>query len=400
VGVTEEFMQKVRNNEEWVFKDGSHVQARVIFEQISSSAHYCGEPGIIFLDNFHKDNPVPSVRYTSVAPCAEIGLAPGEVCQFNYINLANMIIEKEPGKFDIDFDSLSSATRLLTRLLDNAVEISIANALASPDVIASKRRIGIGICGFADLLLKLHLPYGSRKSISILSEILSSINYHSKMASVELAQQRGKFPAFHESRYLDPVWRSRFQKYPTSQVSSKMWRALSSMIREHGIRNACTTILPPTSLSSRLLHASQSIEPLFSLLDAEGNLREEVKAEIQMKLNKAKVTPKRQKSIFTAIEKKGCISEDIKEIPLKTKALFAIGCQICWTRHVSTLAKAARYIDESVSKTINLPQCASLETARACFQAAYRHKLKGITIFRDGCLQERQMKKASCTYRH
>ena len=130
VGITDAFMHAVQEDQEWTFKNGEKRSAKEIFQAIVDSAHYCGEPGMVFMDSFKKDNPVPSLEYKSVAPCAEIAMAPGEVCQFSYLNLAEMVQKQKGGSLTFDFETLKQTTTLLTQLLDNGVELSIENAVA------------------------------------------------------------------------------------------------------------------------------------------------------------------------------------------------------------------------------------------------------------------------------
>ncbi len=389
VGVTNVFMEAVQHDEEWTFNDQTKVPAKIIFEAIAAGAHHCGEPGLIFFDHFQEDNPLPSLVYKSVAPCAEIAMAPGEVCQFSYINVAAMVQDLPDSSASFDFKTLQHTAALLTRLLDDGVEISIANAVSDAAIIADKRRISIGICGFADLLIKLKMQYGSDESLILLKEILSVVQYYSKKASVELAASRGPFPAFGQSRYCDYGWVSRFQAYPTEQVSSEMWQTLASRITQIGIRNAGTTALPPTGVSSRIIHTSQSIEPLFSLLEDSFCLRRDLQTELIDIFQSANVDAERQTAIFKEITDKGTIPEEMLEIPDQIKKTFLTASQIAWESHLRILGEAKNYLDESVSKTVLLPKITPATTVKKCFLQAYRIKLKGITIFRNGCLQEK-----------
>ena len=390
VSVTDAFMEAVEKNQEWIFSDQTKERAGRIFDEIVESSHFCGEPGIVFIDNFTRDNPVPTLEYKSVAPCAEIAMAPGEVCQFSYVNLSEMVHKGPREELLFDFDALMNTSVLLTRLLDNGVEISIDNAVADGEVIASKRRISLGVCGFADLLLKLGIPYGSKRSLNLLGEIMSVINYHSKKVSVELAQSRGRFPSFGISRYLDRKWASRFSKYPTQHVSAVMWEKLASQIALHGIRNSGTTAIPPTGVSSRVIHSSQSIEPLFTLLDNQQHLRLDVKDALVKGMKRKHISELRQQEVFQSIEKKGFIPSSMSEIPLKLKRLFSVAGEVPWQKHLTILKRLSQYIDESVSKTVNFSHDTEVSVVRSCFLSAYHSHLKGLTVFRDGCLQERK----------
>ncbi len=377
VGITDSFMEKLTNPNT---PTDQKEQVQLIFNKIVESAHYCGEPGILFVDRFEEHNPVPDFKYKSVAPCAEVAMSPGEVCQFSYINLAALLSKTDDGSLSFDFQRLVKVTRLLTRLLDNSVEISIQNAIANPEAIAEKRKIGIGVCGFADLLLKLGMPYGSKESQQLIAEILSIINYHSKTSSIKLGQSKGVFPSFTKSRYQQTEWTERFGQYPTQHITTKMWQQLAQKIATQGLRNASTTALPPTGLSSRILGVSQSIEPLFTLHDSDQSLRHEAVLALQSTTSPEKIQH---------IANQGYISDEKTEIPDSICKLLRTITQISAQEQLAMVGIIQRYVDESVSKTTNLPNKATPDDVKQCFIEAYRLGLKGMTIFRDNCLQER-----------
>ena len=159
VAVTEFFMEAVRDRRQWYFRDGSSISADYLMREIATAAHDCADPGLVDMERMQKDNPTPSVgQYVSTTPCAEVGLAPGETCQFGYLNLGKFLSWKD-GKSSIDYNELESATRLLTRILDNALEVSIGrySTPESKRIMSAKRKIGIGICGLADMLAFMEL---------------------------------------------------------------------------------------------------------------------------------------------------------------------------------------------------------------------------------------------------
>ena len=160
-------------------------------------------------------------------------------------------------------------------------------------------------------------------------------------------------------------------------------------ITQDGIRNAGTTALPPTGLSSRIIHTSQSIEPLFSLLDNSFCLRRDLQTELIGIFQSANVEAERQTAIFREITDKGAIPEEMQEIPDWIKKIFLTASQIAWESHLRMLKVAKNYLDASVSKTVLLPKLTPVSTVKACFLQAYQDRLKGITVFRKDCLQER-----------
>lgn len=377
VSITDDFMQELKNGSK---------KAKKIFKAIAESAHYCGEPGILFMNKFEKDNPTPEIKYHSVAPCAEIAMAPGEVCQFSYINLSEFIKNK-----NFDFDELIRATKKLTRLLDNSVEISIQNAVADPEIIASKRRIGIGLCGLADLFIKLNMKYDSKEAGDLSSDIMATINYYSKQASLNLAQERGKFSLFDKSRYKDKDWTLRKNK-KTNHVGPDMWEKLWEDIAKHGLRNAGTTALPPTGTSSRLVDTSASIEPRFTLTNNSGQLLPQIKQQITEILQDKKYSQKNIDKQIRKIEIKGSV-QGFDFIPEEKQKIWATASQININGHFKILEAVQNQLDESVSKTFNLPRSASAKDVEKLLLQAYKKNFKGITVFRDGCLQERNKNK-------
>lgn len=396
VKITDAFMQAVKSDADWELVDNAGVvtekiRAKDLFSMIAESAHYCGEPGILFMERFERDNPVPSLSYASVAPCAEIAMAPGEVCQFSYINLGQLTIEKN-GTIQVNYPELKKLVSLLVRVLDDCVQVTIDNTTNGHEqTIAKKRRVGVGICGTADLLSKLKLPFDSVDAAKTISNILSIINYHSKIVSCQLAQKRGAFPAFPESRYLNRDWSMRFKERSCNDmVSEKMWDTLWQEICRVGLRNAGTTALPPTGTSSRLIQASTSIEPLFSLTDDRQQLLKPIEESIRKELSAQDFDLSAQNEVIERIRKRGYFSdsEDV-EISKELKSIYKVGNQISPKSHIHFVAQIQKHIDESVSKTVNLPQHCTVEEVKKIFLSAYNNGLKGVTVFRDQCLSER-----------
>lgn len=206
--LTDEFMDKAKNNESYdlVTSDGRKVDempAREVLQKIAEAAHYCGEPGILFPERFEEENPTPDYKYEGYSPCGEIAMAKGETCQFSYINLANFVLE-EGKKFD--FHRLAQVVRDLTRALDDTIECSIKHSMSPSTVVSDKRRIGIGVCGLADMFFKLRLGYDSEEAVLLAENILSAIDFHSKLESIQLASERGAFPFFQKSRFAAKDW--------------------------------------------------------------------------------------------------------------------------------------------------------------------------------------------------
>lgn len=381
VDVPESLWLAIVNNDEWKLRDGQVMDARHILELIAQTAYECADPGIIFLDRLNSDNPVPGVgEYTSVAPCAEVGLVEGETCQFGYINLAKFLSSE--GK--INLDDLRKASYLLVRALDNALEISVDSYAfdQSRKIMSAKRKIGVGICGLADLLMVLKLPYDSEEGREIASDVIAFINYQTKLASVELAKKRGSFGAMNSivgCRYNEnPGYiEQRYGGKNSEYVSVEEWHRLGEYIRETRLLRNCSTIaLPPTGRSGLVVGASTGVEPHFTLRGSEGILS----IVLDCLKSEGLDDPENIQTIYTT----GSCAQT--SLPEDVKRVFATATEISPLGHLGMVAALQTFVDEAISKTINLPNTASYKDVLEIYEIAGQMGLKGITIYRDGSL--------------
>lgn len=306
-----------------VSMNGEEIPSSVLIEEIAKSIHADGEPGLVLIDRLNESNQAPNTgEYKTLAPCAEVGLIEGETCQFSYINLGEFINGDQ-----VDYPALEMTIRTVVRFLDNAVEYNIKHFTdqLSRDVSIARRKVGLGVCGFADLLAKLRVDYCSDDARKLAENLFSFINFISKIESMELAKERGAFGAFKESKYMSSE--NIIQTYsniPTETVSREMWLELGEEIKKHGLRNCSTIAIPPTSRSSLIIGASPSIEPYF---------------------------------------------DEMLEIPP--------------TEQLMMIDSIQKFTDESISKTINVPESTTVEEIKQILMMALKMNLKGITIFRD-----------------
>lgn len=384
VNIGEEFMAALAGDQLFTLRDGTTAPASLLWGEIVQAAWQCGDPGVLFLDRYNDDNPTPSVgRYSTTAPCAEVGLAPGESCVFGYLNLGGFLNgQHKPG---IDFELLSEVTRLLVRVLDDALERSLDcyPTPASQAVMRAKRRIGIGIVGFADLLIRLGVPYDAPTATRILQDILIMVTFASKMASMELAQERGSFLAFAQSRYaLTSDFLSRkYGGVSTDAVSVQDWQALEQRIRATGsLRNASTTALPPSGRTSLLLDASSSLEPWFSLFDLAGKLKPDLVDLVERHCG----TGNQAHRLLTTIASRGTCQ--LPDVPTTIQALVKCATELHPMDHLRVVAAAARCVDDSASKTVNLPSDASPYVVSDVFLTSWWSGLKAISVYRDGAI--------------
>lgn len=371
VDTPELFWLSAASGSQWLLRDGSLVSASALLDLIVESAHHCADPGVVFMDRINRDNPIPGAgQYASVAPCAEVGLVPGETCQFGYINLGAFVAN---GSFQID--DLRRTTALLTRALDDCMEISLnAYQIAvSREVVGLRRKIGIGVCGVADMLIRLGLPYDSDEGRSFVKDVVAFINYASKVASHELGKDRGSFRAMdllYGCRHTEnPTYISqRYGSHPTRWVSEADWFDLGERIRTtRFLRHSSTIALPPTGRSGLVINASTGVEPLFSLKDPDGNVQKVVQEVVA------------DQSTLEHIAQTGTLPEWIDR---KLKRLLVTSTDISAADHLEMVAALQGVVDESISKTINLRAEATVSEVREIYEKAYLLGLKGMTMYR------------------
>lgn len=389
VNTPESFWFAVKNDLLWRLRNGDVVYAKELFQLMAHSAHACADPGIIFMERINRDNPVPaSGTYHGVAPCAEVGLSSGETCHFGYINLGAFCRGK-----DLDFDGIMDATKTMVRALDNCLEISIPSfsTKISADIVRQRRKIGVGICGLADALVFCEIPYASVLAREFARDIVAYINYHSKIASHELAKERGSFgamSAFFGCKYTENpnFLEIKYGDLNTLLVSKQEWKKLGSVIKySKMLRNSSTVALPPTGRSALIIDASTGIEPMFSLLRCDGSIATPVKHALRSLLKKEYETE--------ILNGNGLGSW----CDLQKRTLLSTSIEISTRDHLLMVAALQPTVDESISKTINIPSDAKISEVENIYLQAYTLNLKGITMYRDGTLpfQPRKLQKTT-----
>jgi len=397
VDVTEDFMDRAAQSQSFTLLDGTEVDAAELLQLIANNAWYNGDPGLVFLDRMNRDNALEGMsRYVSTPPCAEMGMAEGETSQFGYLNL-HRFVRKTGITAAIDYDTLKGVTESLTRVLDNAIEYSLPHypAPISAKIAQMKRKMGIGICGLADMLLALKLPYDSQEARDVARDVIAFINYTSKCASVALANERGScqamnFPLVNKyvsGRFLE----EKYMPYPTRTVSAHEWEELAKTIREtRKLRNIATTALAPTGRSSILLGVTSSIEPLFSIFASDGSFHSSVSALLRQELE-------RNEQMLQHIQQEvACTGsfQDVEILSTSTRNCLKTAKEIAPLDHlrmVADLAGIYGVTDESASKTVNLPSTATVADINAIFLSAWRLGLKNISVYRDKTLAKQPM---------
>ncbi len=365
VALTEEFMVKVKNNEDYDLynpKDGkiaSRKNARKVFDLIVNMAWKNGDPGIVFLDRINQDNPTPQIgEMESTNPCGEQPLLPYEACNLGSLNLAKMTKDVN-GSVVVDYNKLKKTVHRCTHFLDNVIN---ANHYPLPEIdtmVKNNRKIGLGVMGYADMLIDMNIPYDSYEALKLADEVMNFINKETKIKSMELAKKKGEFPNFKGSIYDE------------------------AGLPE--IRNSTTTTIAPTGTISIISNTSSGVEPIFAVSYFRNVMDNDILVEVNPRFEKiAKERGFYSEDLMAKIAEHGTI-KNIEEIPEDVRKLFSTAHDISPEWHLRTQAAFQKHTDNAVSKTVNFSHDATAEDIAKAYFLAYELGCKGVTVFRDGC---------------
>lgn len=363
VAITDDFMKKLNNDEEYELinprtkKVVRKVKAREIFDLIVEHAWLNGEPGVIFIDTINKYNPTPEIgTIESTNPCGEQPLLPYESCNLGSINLGKMVIHRAD-TFEIDWQRLKYVTETAVHFLDNVIDANQYPIEKIKEMTLSNRKIGLGVMGWADMLFQLKIPYDSKEALLLAEKVMSFIKKTAVETSQKLAQKRGPFPNFERSIFKNETPR----------------------------RNATLTTIAPTGSIGIIANASTGIEPVFALAFVRKNiLGGEELFEVNPYFKQALIAEGLySKELIQEVIEKGSL-KNIKGIPESLKRIFVTAMDIPAEMHVRMQAAFQKYVDNAVSKTINLPNSATKEDVAKVYLLAYKLGCKGVTVYRDG----------------
>ncbi len=357
VGITDAFMEALAQDGQYDIinpKDKAvvdRIAAREVWDEIIQGAWHSGEPGVVFLDRLNAANPTPKVaEIESTNPCGEQPLLPYESCNLGSINLSKFVLNGL-----IDWDELAQTIHTAVHFLDNVIDANNYPLPAIADMTKSNRKIGLGVMGFADLLMMLNIPYNSNAAVDMAEKVMKFVNDTGRAASMKLAEQRGAFPNFAESIFGDgPL-----------------------------MRNATITTIAPTGSISIMAGCSSGIEPVFAFAFVRNVLDDEHLIEVHPAFEQL-------------MKEKGLYSQDLMETVSKEgnvhsaflskaiKEVFVTAHDITPIWHMRIQAAFQKYVDNAVSKTVNFTEDATKEEVADVFRLAYEHGCKGVTIYRDG----------------
>ena len=366
VGITEKFMEAVAKGEDYELRDPSSglvtgtLSAKEVYDKIVDSAWRTGEPGIVFLDRLNRDNVTPTLgEIESTNPCGEQPLLPYESCNLGSINLVRHLKKTESG-YEIDWDRLKKTVHSAVHFLDNVIDVNKYPLPEIDRVTKLTRKIGLGIMGFADMLLYLGVPYNSEEGVETAQKLMAFIEKEGKDASAKLAETRGAFPLFNESTLAGGV----------------------------PVRNATVTTIAPTGTLSIIAGVSSGVEPVFAFAYIrnimDGTHFIETNAILKERLERSGLL---SDELMSRIAKEGTLAH-IPGLPEEIKRVFVCAHDVSPIWHIRMQAAFQDHTDNAVSKTVNFVSSATREDVSEVYQLAWRLGCKGTTIYRDGSRAE------------
>jgi ribonucleoside-diphosphate reductase alpha chain len=398
VAITDKFMDAYLNGTDYELinpKDNSvagKMSAKKVFDMIVDGAWRNGEPGIIFIDTMNYDNPTPQIgAIESTNPCGEVPLLPFEACNLGSINLG-MMVTSENGKTVVDWNLLGETTKTAIRFLDNVIAINNYPLPQISEMVQNNRKIGLGVMGWADMLMKMGISYASEEGTHLGSQIMEFIDYVSKCESVELSKERGRFGNFEGSIYdSEDYLYNKYKGKSAGIITDDQWKDLDSQIKQFGIRNATTTCIAPTGTISMIAGSSGGVEPLFGLvfsrLIMDGTEMLEINPIFKdYMISRGLYSEDLMKKISVdgSLKHVDGVSEEIKHI-------FVTAHDVSPYWHVKMQAAFQLHTDNAVSKTVNFEEHATREDIKEAYILAYKNHLKGITVYRNNSRQFQPM---------
>lgn len=422
VGITDAFMEAVINDDLWELrfpdvKDPQYrefngtleqaeaagipilvhetIRARDLFNKIVFQAHHNGEPGLLFLDHANRQNPIPHLYdLEATNPCGEQYLGPYENCCLGSINLSKHYLEDGLP----DWEAIRISTRTATRFLDNVVDANayVPSVPELEQAAKRARRIGLGIMGLADLMYRAGVRYGSAQGQEFSAQIMEFIRYHAMLTSIELAEERGAFPAIEGSLYdpQDLRWEVPQSIIPYQSDWGRPeldWGVITEGILEHGIRNAAQTTVAPTGTIATVSGCEgYGCEPAFALaytrhvVESDGEIDLTYTSPLfEEALERTELDQDQREKVIQAVLEDGTC-QDLDLLPEEVRNTFVVSGDITAEEHVRVQAALQAFVDNSISKTINFSSNAQPEDVSQAYILAWESGCKGITVYVTG----------------
>jgi ribonucleoside-diphosphate reductase alpha chain len=360
VGATDEFMRRARAHEEYELVNPrtkqvtERMNAAQVLSDICNAAWTTGDPGMVFLDAINRVNPTPGLGpIESTNPCGEVPLLPFEACNLGSINLDRLMVEAD-GEFSLDWERLADLTGAGIRFLDNVIDAGRYPLPQISEIVRGNRKIGLGVMGFSDALVKLRLRYGSPESVDFAERLITFVRRHAEEATKRIGEARGDFPNIVKSDFSSPR------------------------------RNATVLSIAPTGTISMIASCSSGIEPLYALSYVKHVLDGSHLREIHPYfLRVARERGFYDDQLVEILSRTRTIA-DFSSIPEDVRRVFVTAYDVEPSHQVRMQAVFQAHVDNAVSKTINLPAHATPEDVRAIYLLAHETECKGITVYREG----------------
>ena len=359
------------------------VNPRLLFDMIVYQAWESAEPGVIFFDHVNEQNPFLKHLGPIVTtnPCGEVLLYPNESCNLGSVNVWAFLKRDKNNKVIYDWDGLKEAVYSASKFLDNVIDVNNFPLKSIEEMTLATRKIGLGVMGLADLLYELRMGYNTDEGRKFMGELMEFVNYHSKLASIELAKQRGPLPYYNKSFY--PEGQLPFAGFKDKKSWHFEWNKISEMVKQHGIRNGYTTVIAPTGSISMIAGCSSGSEPVYSLV-----FEKHVKVGSFYYIDPVFERVMTEEGLFgddllRDVNDHGGSIQRISYIPNDLKRVYITAMDIRPEDHIRALAAFQKWTDSSISKTNNFPANATVEDMRASYLLAYRLGCKDVTVFRD-----------------
>jgi ribonucleoside-diphosphate reductase alpha chain len=367
VGITNEFMEALKRDEEYPLRNPrtgeivGRMKASKVFKRIVELAWKNGEPGIVFLDKINEHNPTPHIgAIESTNPCGEQPLLPYESCNLGSINLANMVSDNN-GKKEVNYFKLGNTVRTAVRFLDNVIEVNKYPLPEIEKLTKGNRKIGLGVMGFADMLIEFGIPYNSHEAAHLAEEVMKFIQEEGRKVSAFLARERGVFPNF----------------------SGSIFDTENSL----RVRNATVTTIAPTGTISMIANCSSGIEPMFAIVYEKNVLDGKKLLEVHPAFKRIAQDEGFYSDELMKMVADGGSLHKIYGIPKRIRDIFVTSHDIEPRWHINLQAAFQKYTDNAVSKTVNFRHEATMAEVEEVYRMAYDLNCKGVTVYRDGSRQ-------------